>query len=53
MLLNSGFEFVRSGKGDHKIFRRGQETVVVPGGKKEIASGMVRRILHTVKRKCS
>lgn len=49
-LREVGFEYVRHGKGDHIIMRKGTDTIVFPDGKKDIRSGLVRRIEYTLKK---
>ena len=48
-LKEVGFAFLRRGKGDHEIYQKGNQRVVISGGKKEISSGMVRAIEQACK----
>lgn len=49
-LQDVGFVFLRRGKGDHIIMQKGMDRVVLPDGKKELNSGMVRRVDYTIRK---
>lgn len=46
ILINNGFELVRK-KGDHYIFKRGQDTVSTTNGSSGINMMVARRIVKT------
>lgn len=44
-LEEKGFKVLRSGKGDHVILTKGNNTrIIIPNGKSELSLGMVRKV---------
>jgi predicted RNA binding protein YcfA (HicA-like mRNA interferase family) len=51
-LQEAGYSILRKGKGDHVILQKPDgRRIVIPGGKQELAKGMVRAVERATKGK--
>lgn len=44
ILIHCGFSFLRRGKGDHLIYQKGDDRIVIPNGKTELSPGMSGKV---------